>query len=165
MDKPDWLNEGYEEQDYPNIFGEPCAQNNKVPNMREIQREAEKVNEGEHLKEQVTDKGKKQKATTSYQALNDDDWTEKAFDDDDTRSINSFKGEDERVRCPKFNEKTGMNNLQLCKGMKFLNGKVFRATLREYTMKKPVDIKFKFNEKTKVYVHCKCECGWKVYAS
>ena len=32
-------------------------------------------------------------------------------------------------------------------------------------MKKPMDIKFKFNEETKVSVHCKYECGWKVYAS
>ena len=32
-------------------------------------------------------------------------------------------------------------------------------------MKKPMDIKFKLNEETKVSVHCKYECGWKVYAS
>ena len=60
MDKPDWVNEGYERLDYSNdIFGEPCAQNNKVPNMRKHQRETKKVNEGEHLKERVTDKKKK----------------------------------------------------------------------------------------------------------
>ncbi|KAL0003636.1 hypothetical protein SO802_011197 [Lithocarpus litseifolius] len=28
-----------------------------------------------------------------------------------------------------------------------------------------MDIKFKLNEKTKVSVHCKYECGWRVYAS
>ena len=49
--------------------------------------------------------------------------------------------------------------------MKFPNGKVFRATLREYVVRKPVDIKFKLNEKTKVSVHCKYKCGWRVYAS
>ena len=49
--------------------------------------------------------------------------------------------------------------------MKFPNGKVFRAALGEYAVKKPVDIKFKFNEKTKISVHCKYECGWRVYAS
>ena len=32
-------------------------------------------------------------------------------------------------------------------------------------MKKPMDIKFKLNEETKVFVHYKYECGWKVYAS
>ena len=69
------------------------------------------------------------------------------------------------MRCPKFNEKTGMSNPKLCKGMKFPNGKAFRAALKEYTVKKPVDIKFKHNEKTKVSVHCKYECGWRIYAS
>ena len=49
--------------------------------------------------------------------------------------------------------------------MKFPNGKVFKAALSEYVVKKPMDIKFKFNEKTKVSVHCKYECGWRVYAS
>ena len=49
--------------------------------------------------------------------------------------------------------------------MKFPNEKVFRAALREYAVKKPVDIKFKLNEKTKVSVHYKYEYGWRVYAS
>ena len=117
--------------------------------MKEHQRETEKVNEGEHLKEQVTDNGKKPKAAASDQALGNDD----------TRSINSSEDKDERVRCLEFNEKTDMSNLQLCKGMKFPNRKVFRTALREYAVKKPVDIKFKLNEKTKVFVHCKYECG------
>ena len=155
--EPDWLDERYEGLDYPNdIFG---AQNNEVPNMREHQRDTEKVNEGEHLKEQVTNNGKKPKAVASDQAVDDDDWVEKAFDGDDIRSINSSEDEDKRVRCPKFNEKTSMSNPQLCKGMKFPNGKVFRATLKEYVVQKPVDIKFKLNEKTKIFVHCKYEYG------
>ena len=49
--------------------------------------------------------------------------------------------------------------------MKFPNGKVFRAALREYAVKKLVDIKFKLNQKTKVSVHYKYEYGWRVYAS
>ena len=163
VDEPNWLDEGYEGLDYPDdIFG---AQNNEVPNMREHQRDTEKVNEGKHLKEQVTDNGKKPEAVASDQAVDDDDWAKKALDDDDTRSINSFENEDERVRCLKFNEKTGMSNPQLYKDMKFPDEKVFRVALREYAVQKPVDIKFKLNEKTKVSVHCKYECGWKVYAS
>ena len=58
-----------------------------------------------------------------------------------------------------------MSNPELCKGMKFLNGKVFRVALRKYAVKKLVDIKFKLNEKIKVSVHCKYECGLRVYAS
>ena len=39
VDKPDWLDEGYEGLDYPNdIFS---AQNNEVPNIREHQRDTE----------------------------------------------------------------------------------------------------------------------------
>ena len=49
--------------------------------------------------------------------------------------------------------------------MNFPNGKVFKAALREYVVQKPVDIKFKLNEKTKVSVHYIYECGWRVYAS
>ena len=127
--------------------------------MREHQKDTENVNEGEHLKEPIIDNGKRPKATASDQAADDNDWAEKALDDDDNRSINSFEDKDERVRCPKFNEKIGMSNPQLCKGMKLLNGKVFRATLGEYALQKPVDIKFKLNEKTKFSVHCKYECG------
>ena len=59
MYEPDWLDERYEGLDYPNdIFG---AQNNEVPNMREHQRDTEKVNEGEHLKERLQIMGKNQK--------------------------------------------------------------------------------------------------------
>ena len=124
--------------------------------MRKHQRETENVNEGEHLKEQVRDKRKKLEVSAS----------DKALDDDDTRSINSFEDEGERVRCLEFNEKTGMSNPQLCKCMKFPNGNIFRTTLRKYAVKKLVDIiKFKLNEKTKILIHCKYECGWKVYAS
>ena len=42
---------------------------------------------------------------------------------------------------------------------------MFKAALREYAVKKPVDIKFNLNEKTKVSVHCKYECGWRIYTS
>ncbi|XP_023872388.1 uncharacterized protein LOC111984998 [Quercus suber] len=55
----------------------------------------------------------------------------------------------------KFNAKSDMRNVVLKKEMKFPNAKVFRAALREYAVKKPVDIKFKLNERTKISVHCK----------
>ena len=128
--------------------------------MREHERDTENVNEGDGVREPVTDNGKRPKAAASDQVADNNDWVEKALNDDDTKSINSLEDEDERVRFPKFNEKTDISNPQLCKGMKFPNGKVFRVSFKEYaTVKKPVDIKFKFNEKTKVSVHCKYECG------
>ena len=42
---------------------------------------------------------------------------------------------------------------------------MFKATLREYAIKKPVDIKFKLNEMTKISIHCKNEFWWRCYAS
>ena len=71
---------------------------------------------------------------------------------------------DEQVE---FNAKSNMRNVVLKKEMKFPNAKVFRAALREYAIKKPVDMKFKLNERTKISVHYKngCGCGWRCYAS
>ena len=132
-----------------------------MPNIREHERDTENVNERDCVRETVIDNGKRLEAVASDQAAANDqagdnnNWAEKAFDDDDTRSINNSKDEDEMVRRPEFNDKTGMSNPELYKGMEFPNGKVLRAALREYAVKKPVDIKFKLNEKTKVSVHCK----------
>ncbi|XP_075659076.1 uncharacterized protein LOC142628940 [Castanea sativa] len=41
----------------------------------------------------------------------------------------------------------------LKKGMKFPNSNVFKEALREYAIKKPIDIKFKLNEKKKIQVY------------
>ena len=41
---------------------------------------------------------------------------------------------------PEFNVQTNMRKPELKKGMKLPNSKVFRETLREYTIEKPVDI-------------------------
>ena len=55
VEEPDWLDEGYEGLDYPDdIFG---AQDNEVPNMREHERDTEIVNEGDGVREPVTDNG------------------------------------------------------------------------------------------------------------
>ena len=56
---------------------------------------------------------------------------------------------------PEFNVQTNMRKPVLHKGMKFPNSKV----LREYAIKKLVDIKFKLNEKNKILVYCINECG------
>ena len=64
-----------------------------------------------------------------------------------------------------FNAKSDIRNVVLKKEMKFPNAKVFRVALRENAIKKPVDIKFKLNERTKISVHCKNGCGWRCYVS
>ena len=57
-----------------------------------------------------------------------------------------------------FNEKTDMTSVRLVKGMKFSNSKVFRKALREYVIQHHIDIKWKLNEKKKIFVHCKNNC-------
>ena len=49
--------------------------------------------------------------------------------------------------------------------MKFPNSKVFRKALREHVIQHHIDIKRKLNEKKKIFVHCKNNCGCRCYAS
>ena len=87
--------------------------------MREHERDTENVNKGDGVRKPVTDNRKRPEATASDQAAASDqagdnnDWVEKALDDDDTRRINSSDDEDEMMRCLEFNEKTGMSNPEL----------------------------------------------------
>ena len=69
----------------------------------------------------------------------DEKWAEPALKDD----IASMDGSDDEQRpgYPGFNEKTNMRNDKLVKGMKFPNSKVFRKALREYVIRKHIDIK------------------------
>ena len=52
-----------------------------------------------------------------------------------------------------FNKKTDMKNVRLVKGMKFPNSKEFGKALREYVIQHHIDIKWKLNEKKKIFVH------------
>ena len=87
------------------------------------------------------------------------DWTEPGIEDYEIHTGTISDDEDPRDEAPKFNKQTGMRKPDLVIGMKFPNSKVFRETLREYFVNKAVDIKFKLNEKTKISVYCKNDCG------
>ena len=93
----------------------------------------------------------------------DDEWAKPTLKDD-IASMNGSNDE-QRPGNPKFNERTDMTNVQLVKGMKFPNSKVFRKALREYLIQHHIDIKWKLNEKKKISVHCKNNYGWRCYAS
>ena len=58
-----------------------------------------------------------------------------------------------------------MENVRLAKGMKFPNSQVFRKVLREYVIQHHIDVKWKLNKKTKIFVHCKNNCEWRCYTS
>ena len=49
--------------------------------------------------------------------------------------------DEQRPSNPEFNEKIDMANVELVKGMKFPNSKVFRKALREYVIQHHIDIK------------------------
>ena len=93
------------------------------------------------------------------------DWIEIGIEDHEINTGAISNDEDPKDRHPEFNEQTDMRKPELVIGTKFSNSKVFREALREYVVNKPVDIKFKLNEKTKISVHCKNDCGWRLYAS
>ena len=92
------------------------------------------------------------------------DWTDPGIEDYEIHTTAISDDEDSRDRAPEFNQQTDMRKPNLVLGMKFPNLRVFREALREYVVNKAVDIKFKLNEKTKIFVHCKNDCGWRLYA-
>ena len=92
------------------------------------------------------------------------DWTEPSIEDYEIHTGTISDDEDPRDGASEFNQPTGMRKPDLVIGMKFPNSRVFREALRD-VVNKAIDIKFKLNEKTKIYVHCKNDCGWRLYAS
>ena len=157
-DDDDWLNEGLEGADFgDDVF---VAQNsapqgsapNTAPESSNAPHTAPESSNAPHT------------APESSNAVHaDPEWAEPALEDD---LVSMDGSDDEQVpEQVEFNAKSDMRNVVLKKEMKFPNANVFRAALREYAIKKPVDIKFKLNERTKISVHCKNGCGWRCYAS
>ena len=93
------------------------------------------------------------------------DWTELGIEDYEIHIGAISNDKDPRDRAPEFNQQTDLRKSDLVLGMKFPNSRVFREALREYVVNKAVDIKFKLNEKTKISIYCKNDCGWRLYAS
>ena len=147
----DWLNEGLEGEDFgDNIFGEssPPPSDPSEPNNDPPRPNTNTLQPSTVLPPNID--------------LNEE-WAAPALEDD----ITSMDGSNDELRPGnlKLNERTDMKNVQLVKGMKFPNSKVFRKALREYVIQHHFDIKWKLNEKKKMYVHCKNNCGWRCYAS
>ena len=98
--------------------------------------------------------------------MDENDWLEPLVEDDMESLVGSNDDEPAAGSTEKvFNVQTRMKKPKLCKEMKFSNAKVFRQAFREYAIHKPVDIWFKSNEKEKISIYCKNECGWRCYAS
>ena len=154
----DWLNEGLEGEDYANdIFGESSPPHN-VPTKPNIVPPQPNTNTPQPNIDTPQ--------PSNVPPLNidlDKEWTEPSLEDD-IASVDGFDDE-QRLGNPEFNERTDMTNVQLVKGMKFPNSKVFRKVFREYVIRHHIDNKWKLNEKNKIFVHCMKNCGWRCYAS
>ena len=95
---------------------------------------------------------------------NDCDSCETSSDNIDA-PLNSDDESFER-KFPIFDTKKDMSNPILKLGMKFTDGKLFRAALRENSIRNGYEFNFKKNESNKVTVVCvEEECPWRIHAS
>ena len=158
----DWLNEGLEGEDFADdIFGESSPPHT-VPATDTPNPNTDTPNPNTNTPQPNTDAPGPSNAPPSNIDL-DEEWAEPALEDD-ILSVDSSDDEQGPGNL-EFNERTDMGNVRLAKGMKFPNSQVFRKALREYVIQHHIDVKWKLNEKKKISVHCKNNCGWRIYAS
>ncbi|KAL0012598.1 hypothetical protein SO802_007706 [Lithocarpus litseifolius] len=165
----DWLYEGLEGEDFvDDIFGESSpphtvpSEPNTIPTTDTPQPTIDTPQPATDTPHPTTDTPSPSNVPPPNIDL-DEKWAEPALEND----IASVDGSDDEQRPGnvEFNERTDMENVQLVKGMKFPNSKVFRKALREYVIQHHIDIKWKLNEKKNISVHCKNNCGWSCYTS
>ena len=145
----DWLNEGLEGEDFADdIFGESSPPHT-VP-------ATDTPNPNTNTPQPNTDAPGPSNVPPPNIDF-DEEWVEPALEDD-IASVDSFDGEQGPGNL-EFNERIDMENVRLAKGMKFPNSQVFRKALREYVIQYQIDVKWKLNEKKKIFVHCKNNCG------
>lgn len=161
----DWLEEGFERPDFDDdVFGnvDDGSSTHATPHRPSEGDDGSSTHEDVH----VYAAPHRTTAADNDPPLEEGEWIDPPLEDD----MESLVGSDDdqpalAAKEPEFNVQTDMRKPELWKGMKFPNSKVFREALREYAIKKPVDIKFKLNEKKKISVYCINECGWRCYAS
>ena len=165
----DWLNEGLEGEDFADdIFGESSPPHtvpyepNTVPITDTPYPNTNTPNPNTNTPQPNTDAPGPSNVPPPNIDL-DEEWAEPALEDD-IASVDSSDDEQGPDNL-EFNERTDMENVRLAKGMKFPNSQVFRKALREYVIQYQIDVKWKLNEKKKIFVHCKNNCGWRIYAS
>ena len=158
----DWLNEGLEGEDFADdIFGESFP-----PHIMSYEPNTVPTTDTPHPNTNTPQPNTDAPGPSSVPPPNidlDEKWAEPALEDD-IASVDSSDDEQGPGNL-EFNERTDMENVRLAKGMKFLNSQVFRKALREYVIQNHIDVKWKLNEKKKIFVHCKNNCGWRIYAS
>ena len=152
----DWLNEGLEGEDFADdIFGESSLPHT-IPTNDTPHPNTNTPNPNTNTPQSNTDALGLSNVPPPNIDL-DEEWAEPVLEDD-IASVDSSDDEQGPSNL-EFNEMTNMGNVRLAKGMKFPNSQVFRKALKEYVIQHHIDVKWKLNEKKKIYVHCKNNCG------
>ena len=158
----DWLNKGLEGEDFvDNIFGESSP-----PHTMPYKPNTIPTTDTPHPNTNTPQPNTDAPSPSNVPPPNidlDEGWVEPALEDDIV-SVDSSDDEQGPGNL-EFNERTNMENVRLAKGMKFPNSQVFRKALREYVIQHHIDVKWKLNENKKIFVHCKNNYGWRIYAS
>uniref|UniRef100_A0A2N9F2M6 Zinc finger PMZ-type domain-containing protein n=1 Tax=Fagus sylvatica TaxID=28930 RepID=A0A2N9F2M6_FAGSY len=146
----DWMNDGLERADFADdIFGGNEDEDDNEPSMQAEVGSNGGNNASDAQSSMQPEIRVRQYAPSTTRPNQPDvqapDWTEPGIEDYEIHTDAISNDEDPRDRAPEFNQQTDMRKPDL--------------------VNKAVDIKFKLNEKTKIFVHCKNDCGWRLYAS
>ena len=78
-------------------------------------------------------------------------------DSDELRSAEGSSDDEgnSRPRFPEFNQRIGMENVQLVKDQKFASHVIFKEALKEWCIKEKHDFEYKHNDKWRVTAVCK----------
>ena len=158
----DWLNEGLEGEDFADdIFGESSP-----PHTVPYEPNTVPTTDTPYPNTNTPQPNIDAPAPNNVPPLNinlDEEQVEPILEDD----IASMDSSDDKQGPEnlEFNKRTDMENVKLAKGMKFPNSQVSRKALKEYVIQHHIDVKWKLNEKKKISIHCKNNCGWRIYTS
>lgn len=78
---------------------------------------------------------------------------------------NESDEEDTGLKFPEFDDESEMKKPKLQVGLVFANSSMYRKALRQYAVRKGIQLKFEKNEKRRITAICKRKCGWRIHAS
>ncbi|KAL0303343.1 UNVERIFIED_CONTAM: hypothetical protein Sradi_6202400 [Sesamum radiatum] len=91
---------------------------------------------------------------------------EQWFSDCEEEELRFVRGsDDEGERCPEWNNRMDMGEVDLAMGIKFETKKNCKDVIRDWAVRRGWDLKFLKNEKYLMIATCKNKCNWKLRAS
>ena len=99
--------------------------------------------------------------------MNDKDYEEFNKENVDFNETGSLKGSDDEggEHYQDFNELIGMENPNLCKGMRFSNKEIYLKALREWAIRRGFHYVLNKSTSQRVRALCKDNCGFRIHAS